>query len=174
MRMLLCLCERVSLSSIITEGTGPPYNGFCCRVALSMLNFYRKGISPLMPKACRYVPSCSEYSIDAYKTYGERILIIVVHMDSCGLISFSPASRVPTHSICADHQCVHMQAVYPDACMLRVWATAAHKQAPSPSDIPMVLVAGVAKGSVLTAWRLMRCNPIGECDGAAAMSCSSC
>jgi putative membrane protein insertion efficiency factor len=35
-----------------------------------MLNFYRKGISPLMPKACRYVPSCSEYSIDAYKQYG--------------------------------------------------------------------------------------------------------
>lgn len=36
-----------------------------------MLSFYRKGISPMMPKACRFLPTCSEYSIDAYKEYGE-------------------------------------------------------------------------------------------------------
>lgn len=46
-------------------------------------------ISPLMPKSCRYVPTCSEYSMIAYKKYG------------------------------------------------------------------------VAKGSILTAWRLCRCNPLG-------------
>lgn len=47
-------------------------------------------ISPLMPKSCRYVPTCSEYSMEAYKKYG------------------------------------------------------------------------VAKGTVLTAWRLCRCNPLGN------------
>lgn len=46
-------------------------------------------ISPLMPNSCRYVPTCSEYSMIAYKKYG------------------------------------------------------------------------VVKGSVLTAWRLCRCNPLG-------------
>lgn len=57
--------------------------------ALSMLNFYRREISPLLPKSCRYVPTCSEYSMIAYKKYG------------------------------------------------------------------------VVKGTVLTAWRLCRCNPLG-------------
>lgn len=27
-------------------------------------------ISPLLPKSCRYVPTCSEYSMEAYKKYG--------------------------------------------------------------------------------------------------------
>ncbi|KAI3678018.1 hypothetical protein L6452_37297 [Arctium lappa] len=40
------------------------------KVALSMLRFYKREISPLMPKSCRYVPTCSEYSMIAYKKYG--------------------------------------------------------------------------------------------------------
>ncbi|CAN6275453.1 unnamed protein product [Urochloa humidicola] len=39
-------------------------------VALSMLNFYKREISPLLPSSCRYVPTCSEYSMQAYKRYG--------------------------------------------------------------------------------------------------------
>ncbi|XP_058099297.1 UPF0161 protein At3g09310 isoform X2 [Magnolia sinica] len=59
------------------------------RAALSMLKFYKREISPLLPSSCRYVPTCSEYSMQAYKKYG------------------------------------------------------------------------VAKGTILTAWRLCRCNPLG-------------
>uniref|UniRef100_A0A1D1YZA9 UPF0161 protein At3g09310 n=1 Tax=Anthurium amnicola TaxID=1678845 RepID=A0A1D1YZA9_9ARAE len=59
------------------------------KVALSMLRFYKREISPLMLPSCRYVPTCSEYSMQAYKKYG------------------------------------------------------------------------VAKGTILTAWRLCRCNPLG-------------
>ncbi|PSS23767.1 UPF0161 protein [Actinidia chinensis var. chinensis] len=59
------------------------------KAALSMLRFYKREISPLLPKSCRYVPTCSEYSMIAYKKYG------------------------------------------------------------------------VVKGTVLTAWRLCRCNPLG-------------
>ncbi|KAL0916220.1 hypothetical protein M5K25_013713 [Dendrobium thyrsiflorum] len=40
------------------------------RAALSMLKFYRSEISPLLPSSCRYVPSCSVYSMEAYKKYG--------------------------------------------------------------------------------------------------------
>ncbi|CAN6242198.1 unnamed protein product [Urochloa humidicola] len=58
-------------------------------VALSMLKFYKREISPLLPSSCRYVPTCSEYSMQAYKRYG------------------------------------------------------------------------VVKGTILTAWRLCRCNPLG-------------
>ncbi|XP_022766192.1 UPF0161 protein At3g09310 [Durio zibethinus] len=59
------------------------------KAALSMLKFYKREISPLLPKSCRFVPTCSEYSMEAYKKYG------------------------------------------------------------------------VVKGTVLTAWRLCRCNPLG-------------
>ncbi|GAY47928.1 hypothetical protein CUMW_108110, partial [Citrus unshiu] len=94
-------------------------NSLGVRAALSMLSFYKSKslslfillifeflvnsikslkwvlvktgeISPLMPRSCRYVPTCSEYSMQAYKKYG------------------------------------------------------------------------VVKGSVLTAWRLCRCNPLGN------------
>ncbi|XP_073158624.1 UPF0161 protein At3g09310 isoform X2 [Henckelia pumila] len=59
------------------------------KAALHMLRFYKREISPLLPNSCRYVPTCSEYSMIAYKKYG------------------------------------------------------------------------VAKGTLLTAWRLCRCNPLG-------------
>ncbi|XVE76378.1 hypothetical protein DITRI_Ditri12bG0167700 [Diplodiscus trichospermus] len=59
------------------------------KAALSMLKFYKREISPILPKSCRFVPTCSEYSMEAYKKYG------------------------------------------------------------------------VVKGTVLTAWRLCRCNPLG-------------
>ena len=31
---------------------------------------YRYGISPLMPAACRYQPTCSEYALDALAAHG--------------------------------------------------------------------------------------------------------
>ncbi|KAL5549892.1 hypothetical protein UlMin_000068 [Ulmus minor] len=40
------------------------------RAALSLLKFYKREISPVLPKSCRFVPSCSEYSMEAYKRYG--------------------------------------------------------------------------------------------------------
>ncbi|XP_011094869.1 UPF0161 protein At3g09310 isoform X2 [Sesamum indicum] len=64
-------------------------NSLGVEAALSMLRFYKREISPVLPKSCRYVPTCSEYSMIAYKKYG------------------------------------------------------------------------VVKGTILTAWRLCRCNPLG-------------
>ncbi|EYU41732.1 hypothetical protein MIMGU_mgv1a019109mg, partial [Erythranthe guttata] len=40
------------------------------QAALSMLRFYKREISPLMPNSCRYLPTCSEYSMISYKKYG--------------------------------------------------------------------------------------------------------
>ncbi|XP_021641141.2 UPF0161 protein At3g09310 isoform X1 [Hevea brasiliensis] len=45
-------------------------NNLGVKAALSMLRFYKREISPLLPKSCRYVPTCSEYSMIAYKKYG--------------------------------------------------------------------------------------------------------
>lgn len=40
------------------------------RLALGMVGFYRKYISPMFPPSCRYVPSCSEYAMIALQRYG--------------------------------------------------------------------------------------------------------
>ncbi|KAM7254937.1 hypothetical protein ACFE04_020178 [Oxalis oulophora] len=40
------------------------------KAALSILKFYKRELSPLIPKSCRFVPTCSEYSMEAYKKYG--------------------------------------------------------------------------------------------------------
>jgi putative membrane protein insertion efficiency factor len=35
-----------------------------------MLRFYKRWISPLLPSACRYYPTCSEYMSEAVLKYG--------------------------------------------------------------------------------------------------------
>ena len=39
-------------------------------VTLSLLRAYKWAISPLLPAACRYVPTCSEYAMEAVERYG--------------------------------------------------------------------------------------------------------
>lgn len=40
------------------------------RLLLWLIRFYRKGISPLTPPACRFIPTCSEYAMVAIERYG--------------------------------------------------------------------------------------------------------
>jgi len=40
------------------------------KIFIVLIRFYQIAISPLTGPACRYVPSCSEYSILAFKKYG--------------------------------------------------------------------------------------------------------
>ena len=39
-------------------------------IALAVLRFYKRWISPMLPTACRFHPTCSEYAMDAIETYG--------------------------------------------------------------------------------------------------------
>src|SRR6266849_2196986 len=39
-------------------------------VALQLLRAYKWAISPMLPPACRYVPTCSEYAVEAVERYG--------------------------------------------------------------------------------------------------------
>jgi putative membrane protein insertion efficiency factor len=45
-------------------------NTFAKFVALQLLGAYKWAISPLLPPACRYVPTCSEYAMEAVERYG--------------------------------------------------------------------------------------------------------
>jgi len=40
------------------------------KIAITFVKFYQYSIRPLLPNACRYTPSCSEYSIEAINKYG--------------------------------------------------------------------------------------------------------
>ncbi|XP_039019378.1 UPF0161 protein At3g09310 [Hibiscus syriacus] len=81
--------RRVLVFGSVQDSEGDEVENLGVKAALSMLRFYKREISPVIPKSCRFVPTCSEYSMEAYKKYG------------------------------------------------------------------------VVKGTVLTAWRLCRCNPLG-------------
>jgi putative membrane protein insertion efficiency factor len=39
-------------------------------VALQLLRAYKWAVSPLFPPSCRYVPTCSEYAMEAVERYG--------------------------------------------------------------------------------------------------------
>lgn len=41
-------------------------------VAVGIIMFYRMAISPVLPPACRFTPTCSEYGLTAFKRYGFR------------------------------------------------------------------------------------------------------
>src|SRR5215467_8095845 len=42
------------------------------KVVVATLRFYKRFLSPLLPSACRYLPTCSEYMIEAVDRYGVR------------------------------------------------------------------------------------------------------
>lgn len=39
-------------------------------ILLVLIRFYRKCISPLFPPCCRFVPTCSQYALEAIEKYG--------------------------------------------------------------------------------------------------------
>ncbi len=43
---------------------------FFIAILILPIRFYQKCISPLTPPSCRFVPTCSQYAIEAIKKYG--------------------------------------------------------------------------------------------------------
>ncbi|MBA3664804.1 MAG: membrane protein insertion efficiency factor YidD [Bacteroidetes bacterium] len=40
------------------------------KIAIAFVKFYQYLIRPLLPNACRFTPSCSEYAVEAINKYG--------------------------------------------------------------------------------------------------------
>ena len=40
------------------------------RILIKLIKGYKFLLSPLLGQSCRYLPTCSEYSIEALETYG--------------------------------------------------------------------------------------------------------
>ncbi|MGN0038331.1 MAG: membrane protein insertion efficiency factor YidD [Coriobacteriales bacterium] len=56
------------------------------RAVISFIRFYQKAVSPLFPRTCRFVPSCSQYAIIAVQRYGlaKGGLLAVKRLLKCG------------------------------------------------------------------------------------------
>ena len=39
-------------------------------VVIAPIRFYKRFISPALPSRCKYHPTCSEYAVEAVRTYG--------------------------------------------------------------------------------------------------------
>ena len=60
------------------------------KILINFIKAYKFIISPLLGNSCRYLPTCSEYSIEALKTYGliKGSLISFKRILSCHPIKF--------------------------------------------------------------------------------------
>ena len=60
------------------------------KILINCIKAYKFLISPLLGNSCRYLPTCSEYSIEALKTYGliKGSLISLKRILSCHPIKF--------------------------------------------------------------------------------------
>jgi len=53
-----------------TEEQTTKGNSLPCKIAILLVRFYQLAISPHLAGCCRFVPSCSAYSLQAFRKYG--------------------------------------------------------------------------------------------------------
>ena len=60
------------------------------KIFIKFIKGYRFLISPLLGHSCRYLPTCSEYTIEALRTFGfiKGVLISLKRILSCHPIKF--------------------------------------------------------------------------------------
>ena len=60
------------------------------KVLIKLIKGYKFILSPLLGQSCRYLPTCSEYSIESLKTYGliKGSFISLKRILSCHPIKF--------------------------------------------------------------------------------------
>lgn len=60
------------------------------RLLLGLLRFYKTRISPGLPPACRYTPTCSEYAMEAIERRG---VVVGLLLAAKRVLSCNPFSR---------------------------------------------------------------------------------
>ncbi len=59
-------------------------------ILIKLIKVYKFLISPVLGNSCRYLPTCSEYSIEALKTFGffKGLIMTIKRIMSCHPIKF--------------------------------------------------------------------------------------
>ena len=67
------------------------------QAVLALLRFYKARISPQLPPACRYTPTCSEYAMEAIERRGVLVggLLAAKRVVSCNPFSRGGYDPVP-------------------------------------------------------------------------------
>jgi putative membrane protein insertion efficiency factor len=78
--------------------------------ALVLLRAYKRHLSPMMPVACRYVPTCSDYAMEAIERYGAlrggaQAIGRFLRCNPWGGHGFDPVSNEP----CNSHGCTPLE-----------------------------------------------------------------
>ena len=68
------------------------------QILIKFIKIYKYLISPLISPSCRYLPTCSDYSIEALKTYGfsKGLMLSFKRILSChpwGNSGFDPVKK---------------------------------------------------------------------------------
>ena len=71
---------------------------FLTYILIKLIKLYQYLVSPIIGPSCRYLPTCSEYSIEALKTYGfsKGLLLSLKRIMSChpwGNSGFDPVKK---------------------------------------------------------------------------------
>lgn len=66
-------------------------------IIISAIKFYRKFISPIKKPCCRFMPTCSEYAIEALSRYGvvKGLYLSVKRILRCSPLSKGGYDPVP-------------------------------------------------------------------------------
>ena len=69
--------------------------GILAKLAIVIIKFYKKFISPLIPPTCRFTPTCSTYSLQAFQKYGfwKGLYLSVIRILKCN--PFHPGGYDP-------------------------------------------------------------------------------
>ncbi len=85
---------------------------------LGLLAAYRRWLSPLLPAACRFEPSCSQYAVDALHEHAapRALALIVWRLLRCQPLSRGGCDPVPPRSASAfSSPCACLSRPAPDA-----------------------------------------------------------
>lgn len=66
--------------------------------AIAIMKFYRRVVSPMYGEVCRYYPSCSRYSLEAYQQHGfvRGLWLTVTRLLRCNPFTAGGIDDVPT------------------------------------------------------------------------------
>ena len=79
-------------------------------VAQFALRGYKRWISPMLPHACRFVPTCSEYGLEAVERHGtlRGTGLTVARLLRCHPFSRAGYDPVPPVIHATKHRCEHV------------------------------------------------------------------
>ena len=65
------------------------------RILLAIIRFYRTSVSPLTASHCKYIPTCSQYGIEAIERFGALKALRLPFGVFCAAIRFQRAGMIP-------------------------------------------------------------------------------